>query len=157
MTIADEKAEQERVQAAKVEARRDRDAGLTMVQKYIDANHFELAINRFNMLKKKNHALKMTEPQYVTLIRALDADESTKQKAVPLLLAYLEHYDRYKIPFTLMLARIHILLQDRPRQGIKVLKTLDWDTLNSKQKDFVKRILEKARIMIADGVLEVDE
>ena len=109
------------------------------------------------MLKKNDHSLVMAEHQYVKLIKAFDADESTKTKTVPLVKSYLENYDRYKIPFTLMLARVHVLLQDRPRQGLRVLKTLEWSKLNPKQKEFVKRLIERAQKMVNDGVLEVDE
>ena len=157
MTIADEKAHKARIEEAKVEARKEQETGLMMVQKYIDAGHYDLAVNRFNMLKKSDHSLVMTEKQYITLIQVYDSDESTKLKTVPLLNSYLEHYDRHKTPFTLMLARIHVLMQDRPRQGIKVLSTLTWEDLNPKQKDFVRRLMDRAKQMIADGVLEVDE
>lgn len=157
ITIADKKALLARKEEVKVEAKKEQGVGLEMVQKYIDAGHYDLAVNRFNMLKKNNHSLVMTEQQYITLIQVYDADESTKLKTVPLLKSYLEHYDRRQVAFTLMLARIHVLMQDRPRQGIRILKTLTWDELNPKQKDFVKRLMDRAKKMVVDGVLEVDE
>jgi membrane associated rhomboid family serine protease len=157
MTIAEERAEIVRDENAKIDARQEVETGLAMVEKYINAGHYDLAVNRFNMLKKRDRSLVMTERQFVTLIKAYDAEESTKLKTAPLLTSYLEHYDRHRIPFTLMLARIHVLMQDRPRQGIKVLKTLTWEDLNLKQKDFVRRLLDRAKHMIADGVLEVNE
>lgn len=156
-TIADEKAQLAKSEQAKIEAQKELETGLNMVEKYIDGGHYDLAVNRFEMLKRREHSLVMTEHQLVTLIKAYDADESSKLKTVPLLTHYLEHYDRHFIPFTLMLARIHVLVQDRPRQGIKVLKTLKWEALNPKQKDFVRRLLDRAKQMIADGVLEVNE
>ncbi len=156
-TIADEKARQVRIEKVKTVARREKERGLSMVENYVKQGHYDLAVNRFNLLKKNDHSLVMTEDQLVTLIQAYDADESTKLNTIPLLTAYLEHYDRHRIPFTLMLARIHVLMQDRPRQGVKVLKTLTWEDLNRKQKDFVRRLLDRAKQMIADGVLEVDE
>lgn len=156
-THADEKAHLARVQEAKEKSRQQQETGLGMVQKYIETGHFDLAVNRFKMLKKRDHSLELSESQYVALIQAYDADESTKLKTVPLLKSYLENYETRKIPFTLMLARIHVLMQDRPRQGIKVLKTLDWESLNPKQKEFVRKLLERAKQMIADGVLEVND
>ena len=71
--------------------------------------------------------------------------------------SYLEHYQTHKVPFTLMLARTHILIQHRPRQGLKILKQLSWGDLNPKQQEFVRKLIDRAKIMIADGVLEVDE
>ena len=157
LTLEDEKAEQQRIKDSKIKAQSKLEKGLAMVEKYIDGKHYDLAVNRFGMLRKSNHSLRMKESQYATLIKAYDADESTKLKTVPLLEDYLTHYDRYRIPFTLMLARVHILIQDRPRHGVKVLKTLDWGQLNPQQKNFVRKLLERAKQMIVDGVLEVDE
>jgi membrane associated rhomboid family serine protease len=156
MTIADEKAEQKRTDEAKLAKRQQLKTGMQMVQKYIDSGHYDLAVHRFNTLKKSNHSLKMKESQLVALIKAYDADEATKLKTIPLLSSYLQNYEHYRIPFTLMLARIHVLVQDRPRHGIKLLKTLTWSDLNSQQKEFVRKLLERSKQMIADGVLEVD-
>ncbi|MFT7634243.1 MAG: membrane associated rhomboid family serine protease [Mariniblastus sp.] len=157
MTIADEKSEAEAVEVEKLATRDRLQTGLEKVQLYIDQGHYDLAVSRFGMLKKSNHAMKMREEQYVTLIKHYDSQEATKTKTIPLLKSYLEHYDRFRAPFTLMLARVHVLIQDRPRQGIKVLKTLEWSDLNPKQKEFVRQLLDRAKKMIADGVLEVNE
>ncbi len=157
MTVADEKAEQVRAVGAKQTAKKQLVAGLKMVQSYVDAGHYELAIKRFDRIRNSHHGMKMTEAQYVKIIKAFDADESTKQKTVPLLKDYLQHYSQYKIPFTLMLARVYVLLQDRPRLGIKTLQTLEWKELNKSQQGFVRKLLDRAKQMIADGVLEVNE
>jgi membrane associated rhomboid family serine protease len=157
LTVADEKAAKGEKEQAKSKARTELEDGLAMVEKYVNSGHYDLALNRFNMLRKKNHSIVMTHEQYVTIIRAFDADEATKPKSVPLIESYLENYDHYKTTFTLMLARIHILMQDRPRRGIKVLKTLDWQSLTDKQKEFLRRIVQRANKMIEDGVLEIDD
>ncbi|MFK7769564.1 MAG: rhomboid family intramembrane serine protease [Mariniblastus sp.] len=155
LTVADEKAQRARQKEAKEIAQQDRESGLAMVAQHIEAGRYEMGVNRFAMLRKRNHALVMTESQLVTLIKAFDKDEATKHKTVPLINDYLKHYRQFKVPFTLMLARTHVLLQDRPRQGLVVLKTLDWDGLTDKQKQFVRQLIQKSKEMIADGVLEV--
>ena len=156
LTIADEKAQQKQAEESKQEAIQLEKSGLEMVEKYIDSGHYDLAINRFKMLKKNNHSLVMAEHQFVKLIKEFEKDESTKHKSVPLLIDYLKNYERYKAPFTLMLARTYVLKQGRPRQGMRVLKSLEWDELSAKQKKFVRKLIERAKQMIAGGVLEVD-
>jgi len=157
LTVADEKAAKVELKQAKIEARTELENGLAMVDKYFNSGHYDLALNRFKMLRKKNHSIVMTHPQYVAIIKAYGADDSTKLKTVPLIESYLENYDQHRTTFSLMLARIHVLVQDRPRRGLKVLKTLDWHTLTDKQKDFVRRLVQRANKMIEDGVLEVDD
>ncbi len=156
-TVQEEKAKKIRRAQAKENAKQEMETGLAMVDQHISAGRYEMGRNRFAMLKKRNHNLAMTEQQYVTLIKAFDKDPSTKSKIEPLIQDYLKHYSQYKTPFTLMLARSHILVQDRPRQGLVVLKTLQWKSLNAKQQEFVKQLLQRAKEMIADGVLEVDQ
>ena len=69
---------------------------------------------------------------------------------------YLEQFETYKIPFTLMLARTHLVIESRPRQALRVVKTLHWDQLNPKQQQFTRKLVETAKQQIADGVLEID-
>lgn len=61
MTVAEERARIARDEAAKIEARQEIETGLAMIEKYIHAGHYDLAVNCFNMLKKRDRSLVMTE------------------------------------------------------------------------------------------------
>lgn len=157
LTVEQEKEREIEIAEQKSAERENLESGLAMVERYISKGHHDLAINRFQMLKKKNHAMVMKESQLVRIIQAFDADEKTKPKTVALIRTYLEHYTRLKIPLTLMLARVLVLMDARPKQGLKALKTLDWRELDATQKSFSRKLVERAQKMIADGVLEVDD
>ena len=77
-------------------------------------------------------------------------------KAVPVLKTYLERYETYRVSFSLMLARNHLVLESRPRMALRVVKQLEWNQLNPKQKQFTRKLIQSAKHQIADGVLEVD-
>lgn len=157
LTVEQEKEREIEIAEEKSAEREKLESGLAMVERYISKGHHDLAISRFQMLKKKNHAMVMEESQLVRIIQAFDSDEKTKPKTVALIRTYLEHYTRLKIPMTLMLARVLVLINGRPKQGLLALKTLDWRELDATQKSFSRKLVERAQKMIADGVLEVDD
>jgi len=156
LTIEQEKERDAEIAQQKLDRKRTIEEGLTKIDQYVSNGHYDMALNRIAMLRKKNRSIKMTEAQLVTIVKAFDKDPATKAKAIPVIETYLEHYQTYKIPFSLMLARANVLTQDRPRAGLKVLKTLSWNDLNPKQKDFVEKLIKKAKQKIAAGVLEVE-
>lgn len=157
LTVEQEKQEKEQAAQTKLDRQKLIADGLEKIDVYINNGHYEMALKRFAMLRKKKRTLKLTEAQLATIIKAFDKNQETKLKSVPVIQSYLEHYQTHKVPFTLMLARTHILIQHRPRQGLKILKQLSWGDLNPKQQEFVRKLIDRAKIMVADGVLEVDE
>ncbi|MDG1875170.1 MAG: rhomboid family intramembrane serine protease [Mariniblastus sp.] len=157
LTVEQENELKDQANRERLDRQRLLNDGLEKIDGYINHGHYDMALKRFEMLRKKKRSLKMTESQLVTIIKAYDKNPETKLKSVPVIQTYLEHYDSHKIPFTLMLARTHILVQDRPRLGLKRLKQLNWKDLTSQQQDFVRNLIERAKAMIADGILEVDD
>ena len=157
LTVSDEKKLRAGQAEAKEAALTELQEGLAIVEKYVQTGHYEMAVKRFALLSRTRRSLVMSEPQLAKIINGLDADAAKRVYAIPLIQTYLEHYDRHRVQFTLLLARAHILLQDRPRLGIKVLKTLDLKSLNPEQTEFVRRLVEKAKAMVADGIMEVND
>ena len=158
LTIAQEKKNEEEAEQRKEAKEKLISDGLYKVEQYIDKGHYEMALKRFEMLKRKRHSLKMSEAQLVKIVKGFNKspDPETKLKSVPVINNYLEQFETYKIPFTLMLARTHLVVESRPRQALRVVKTLHWDQLNPKQQQFTRKLVETAKQQIADGVLEID-
>lgn len=156
LTHEEEKRLKEEKKRHALESKQKVDHGIAKVNFYIDNGHYDFALKRFNMLSREQHDLRLTESQLVKIIKGFDKDPNTKHKVVPVIKTYLEDYNRYRIPFTLMLARAQIISLHRPRQGLITLKTLTWGDLKPNQQAFVRKLIEKAKVMIADGVLEVD-
>jgi len=158
LTVAQEKKNKEKAEQLKLENRKLLDDGLAKVDQYIEMGHYEMALKRFEMLRSKKRSLKMSESQLVKIVKGFDKadDLETKLKTVPVLKTYLEHYDTYRVPFSLMLARTHLVVQSRPRAALRVVKELDWGQLNPKQQQFTRRLIQSAKKQIAEGVLEVD-
>ena len=157
-TIAQEKKNKEEAEKQK-QARKELLAnGLAKVDHYIETGHYDMALMRFEMLRRKNHSIKMSEAQLAKIVKGFNNadDMETKLKAIPVLKTYLEHYDTYRIPFLLMLARTHLLVESRPRETLRVVKQLDWNQLNPKQQEFTRRLIHSAKSEIAQGVMEID-
>lgn len=158
LTIAQEKKNKEESEKRKLAKRKLISDGLAKVDQYIEMGHYEMALKRFEMLRRKNHSMKMTERQLVKIVKGFDKapDLETKLKAVPVIKTYLEHYDTYRVSFSLMLARTHLVVEARPREALRVVKGLDWAELNPKQQQFTRKLIQSAKQKIAEGVMEVD-
>lgn len=158
LTIAQEKQNKEDAERRKLAKKKLIADGLAKVDQYIKMGHYEMALKRFEMLRRKKKSLKMSESQLIKIVKGFDKspDQATKLKSLPVLETYLEQFETYKIPFTLMLARGRLVIESRPRQALRVVKNLDWEELNPKQQQFTRKLIESAKKKIAEGVLEVD-
>ncbi len=158
LTIAQEKENKEQAQKQKLARKKLLADGLAKIDHYVETGHYDMALMRFEMLRRRNQSLKMSESQLVKIVRGFDKsdDMETKQKAIPVLKTYLKHYDTYRVPFMLMLARTHLLVQSRPREALRVVKQLDWNHLNPKQQEFTRRLIHSAKNEIQQGIMEVD-
>ena len=157
LTVEQEREQETRLVEERQKAQAAFAAGLKMVEKYIDEGHYEVALQRFQLLRRQNPSRDLPEALYVALIQAFDANPDTKLKTIPLIESYLEVYDRYQISFTLMLARTLVVSQERPRKSLKVLQTLPWDQLSAEQLQFAQRVGKRAKEMIASGILETQD
>jgi len=157
LTIADEEAQKKRAEEARIRAKLELDQALEKIEDYVSAGHYEMALNRFEVLRRNHRGLVLTEFQLARIINAYDANPETKPKTISLLKTYLEHYQNRKIPFTLMLARNYVLVEERPRQGLKMLDTLHSESLDSKLAQFAARLRATAERMIEEGHMEVDD
>lgn len=153
ITVAEEKQRKENKQRMDC----DIEVGLQKVQEYIDTGHYELALQRFKMLRKLRRRLVMTEAQLISIVKAFDQDKSKRSKMIPVIQTYLQHYEMHAVALTLMMAKFHVLDQQRPRQALKVLNTLGGKALTKKQHEAYQRILQRAQRMISQGTLEVNE
>ena len=157
LTVQEEQARKQQSLREKREAQREMETGLAMVDRYIESGHFDMAVQRFRLLRKKNRALKMEEEQYLTIIKAWDEEETTREKAVPIIEEYLRFYHRNQVSLRLRLARFYILTDERPRKGLRTLEILNGQEMSSRQVAFAQFLIARAKRSIDRGTLEVDE
>ncbi len=156
-TIAAEQKEKEQALHARRVRQSEVQVGLRKVEDYINSGHFDMALSRFQMLRNKDRTLVMTERQLLTVIKAFDRNDATKEKIIPIIQTYLTQYTTHRVSLTLMQAKAHLLLQERPRQTLKTLKNIQHDDLTLKQGKLFEQLVIRAKDMIDRGVLEVDE
>jgi membrane associated rhomboid family serine protease len=81
--------------------------------------------------------------------------EGFQIEAVPLLEEYLRRFETKKDIVRLKLAELAINVQQRPQYGLRVLGELPAGPLKPRYEKLRQALAEKARTMIADGILEL--
>lgn len=157
ITTAAEKENQQRIKEASDRKQREFLDGIDRVQTYIDQEQFAMAIKRFAVLQRQDKTLVMPENMMTTIIKGCDKTPATRELAIPLMQDYLKHYERRKVPISLMLARHRICVQERPKQGILLIRSIQSEKLNEREKVWAQRLLNSANELLRAGVLEVDE
>lgn len=154
ITVQEEKEIAQRKIDAKREADDALDTSKQMVDNYVSNKHFEMALNRYEMHRKKDRRFQLTESQMVSIINGLWNIDGKRPKAVSLIELYLESYQTLKVPMTLKLARYELLEQERPKKCLLLIKSISREPLDEKQNLIVKQMIAKAKQMISDGVIE---
>jgi len=131
--------------------------GMERVQFYIDQRQFVMAIKRFAVLQRQDRSLVMPENMMTTIIKECDQNPATRELAIPLMQDYLKHYVRLKVPITLMLARHRICVQARPKKGAELIRSIQSEKLNEREKVWARKLLSNANELLRAGTLEVDE
>ena len=156
-TESDLEAKRQAVQEEKQRAKEELNQGLIMVNQYANAGKFDIAEKRFARIRKKHPHIPFPEFAAGKLIRHYLADEPLRKRAIPIMEEVIKHYPKKRIPMTLSLAKLYVVLQGRPRKGLSLLKTLPSEHLTSEQRQFYSRLVTQAKKMIDDGILEVDD
>ena len=156
-TLAEQKEMNRQKEQAKREAHQHKANSMEMINRYVASGHYEQAIKRFEMLKRKDHELRLPEATLLNTIKGFVSSPTGKEKAIPLMESYLQDYTKQRIPVTLSLARMYVVVQERPRKGLDRLKTIKNEPLNPQQQEFFRKLVSQAKKMIADGILEIDE
>ncbi len=112
------------------------------------------ALGQYNKLLMLGKTVSFPEPELLKLIEILYRDNMWEE-VIPFLERYLKEYSEKDIPIRLRLAKIFIERQQRPAQGLKLLKPLPAN-LGEKLNATRDRLKAKAQQMIDDGVIELD-
>jgi membrane associated rhomboid family serine protease len=156
-TRAQDRENKERRKQLREEAAELEQDGLNRVESYIRDGHFEMAVHKFRMLRRKNSSLVMTELQYVALINGLSSKPKTEPLAIELMKSYLEHYETLKITLVLKLAKYALKHEGRPKKCLEILRQLEGETLGGKQRKQAQAMIQLARREIAEGSLDLSE
>lgn len=156
-TVAELETERQKRLEARIEAEQKVNYGLKMVNQYANQGKFEMAVKRLNMLKKENQSIVVPELAANKLIKHYLATDNEKSNAIPIMEECIANYPSRRLPMTLSLARLYVVIEQRPRKGLNLLKTVPQQDLSSTQKDFFRKLVTQAKKMIADGILEIDD
>ncbi|QEG23877.1 rhomboid family intramembrane serine protease [Mariniblastus fucicola] len=154
LTIAQEREVIQARKRARAEARSQEQHGLERAAAYVAEGHHEFAWKRFEMLRRKNASLVMSEAQLVAIINGLNSDASTRPKAIDVMRFYLKHYSNFRVPITINLARHTLSSLDRPRECIRIMRTIDGEQIAGKHLKAAEAVLKKAREKIAQGAID---
>ena len=157
LTVAEEKADQARKDDARQKLQQETQQGLQQVKNYLEQGQHLFALKRYQLLKKCNPSFVLPESVLLQLIRAFDKSSDQREKIVGLIEIYHKHYQRNRNPLILMLARYFVVDKESPRKALGHLKQLDQAQLSPREKKMFKALVEKARELIRQGVLEIGE
>lgn len=156
-TLANQREIDRAKEQAKLTAQQHKANAMDAINRYVAHGHYDQAVKRFEMLKRKNHELRLPEATILNIIKGFISNNTDKAQAIPLMERYLQDYQAQKIPMTLSLARMYVVVQERPRKGLDLLRTIQNDRLNPQQQEFFRKLVAQAKKMIADGILEIDD
>lgn len=145
------KADAIREQAAQTE----QGTSLELLRQHLAAGRPRIAYAVFD--KSRDHRgkqLELPEKELFQLIRALNAGKRW-QELQPLLLQAIDRFPSHDVPLRLLLAKILLQVEKRPRQALAVLKKLP-PSLPEEQGRQRLKIEELARAAIDEGEVELE-
>lgn len=145
------KLEQQRKRRAKLEK------GMEMVNFYLQQQHYEMAVQRFDTLRRLKKGLVMDESLMVQLINGLEKQPAQTELYRTMLQRYLEHYQTLAHSVKLKLAKLIFTTQQAPRRVLRTLAEIDRDKLNRTEQKIFLALVKRAKQQVADGVIELQE
>ncbi|MEL7496582.1 MAG: rhomboid family intramembrane serine protease [Planctomycetota bacterium] len=128
-----------------------------MVEMYLAKGHFEMALNRYQIQRKRDKRFHLTEAQMIALINGLWQEPRTRAKAVPVMELYLKTHHSRRVTVALKLARHELLTKERPKRCLELIKLASASPMNEKETAFAKQLVAKAKAMIQSGSIEFSD
>lgn len=157
MTVAQEREAKEARRRLRAEFKAEEQNGLERVESYIRQGHFEFAWKRFQLLKRNNPTLVLSERHHISIINGLWSNVETRPAAMEVMSSYLDSYTALRVQITLNQARFMLESEDRPRQCMKIVRQIDHESMTGKQLRLAEAIVRKARKRIGEGSLDLAE
>ncbi len=141
---------------AKANRKHTIDRSWASMDTHLNAGNVKAAMELFRQMRKLDPRLQWNESMLLRLITELQHAENWENVEV-YSNQYLENFEAKANQVRLNLARMLVLQQASPRKAIKTLQQLDPASLTEKQQQVMRQINDKAKQMIADGILEVGD
>ena len=117
------------------------------------AGNVEAAVNVVMHMKRKDPSQKWNESRLLKIIRHY-AGQKDWDKVNYFSQEYLTNFTSQANTIRLNLAKICLLHLEQPRQAIKFLQDVDPQTLDAESNNVAKKLVAKAKKMIAEGTIE---
>jgi len=156
--VSEAKKEQLRLEKEeRKQARRQAiDEAKTKINELVADGHYELAVRRVEMVRRKLHPkANFTPAQVLKIVKAYDAQPEKRKESIYLLDRFLEETPDAPDVLKIVSARQYLLHKEAPRKSLGILKEIDINQLGEKQKKLVAKLTAVANQKIRDGSLEV--
>ncbi len=153
----EQEADQVRREAqSRLDHQRAVDEGWSKVRGYLAAGHYEMALNRFNILKRTAPDAELTEKDWIQVINGL-IKKRKHQLAIDAMQRYLAKFDTHRESILLNLALMQMRRERRPRKALQTIRELEPATLTDSQKRLMKKIISQSQQMIHLGQVEFSD
>ena len=156
-TIAQEKQDKISADNQRTQLARQHRDGMDKCESYIRSGHYEMAIERFTLIKKIKPDAIMPENWYLKLIAGLADGPKDTDASFAMMQEYLRHYSARAATVRLRMARYVINEREQPRAGLKILREISKSKLPEKQMQQLRQLARQANKLIEAGVIELGD
>ncbi len=124
---------------------------------YIEQGHYELALHKLENMTSKHRNFEVPDAWRLRIIKGLCENKSKRLSAIPVMEDYIDRYTELRDQVILNLSRLVVTEQQKPRKAIQLLKKLNTSSLDQTQKVLFNKIARRAKQMIDEGVMELED
>lgn len=156
-TIAQEKQDNATKDSERQRLASEYRSGMSKCEAYIRSGHYEMAIERFALVKKAKPGSVMPENWYLKLIEGLADGTKDTDASFAMMQEYLKHYSNRAAAVRLRMARHVINGLEQPRRGLKILREIPKSKMPEKQMQLLRKLARQANKLIEAGVIELGD
>ena len=123
---------------------------------HMNAGNVMAAIKVYENLRRRAPNERWSEPRLLAVIRSFMATQDW-DNVLTYSRKYLELFSKQKNTLCLNMAKIYIIEKGAPKKALRAIRELNANELRPQEIDLVKKLASKAKKMIADGVIELDD
>lgn len=153
LTVQEEQENRRIREIEKEEAETARLQSNEKLEFYLAKGHYELALNRYIMHRRRDKRFSISEAQMLAIISGLWKVPEKREKVIPLMEEYMNTHLSQRVTIGLNLAH-HRLTQQQPKQALKLIKQISSSPLTPQQTDYAKRLVSHAQQLIQQGVID---
>ena len=139
------------------EANQELEVSTSKIDFYLQKGHYELALNRYVMHRRRDKRFQISEAQMLAIISGMWAMPDKQEKVIPLMEIYLQTYGSQRVAVNLNLAHFVLTKRQQPKKCLQILKKVTSDPMTPQQTDYARKLIAHAQKLIQDGVIDFVE